>query len=219
MFRHHLPTCSLIRWPVNQSKFFWTYFYCITKSPYVSLSTNLYNTHLGTVTIHITALSFPMWKYRSCKCLYSLDISAHPIMLMSVLVTNKCGDCFVYSATFNNLSGILLWMGHLSLSNLTAIKISCLIWDFRVLFLSFVSDSDLKCSWLKLTRVKFHWKGFFSGFFHLFHRLMSVEDTRIIRKVYKKSSNIDPLLFKNTLLKELRDRNFLTVHVCFLWFQ
>ena len=140
MSQHPLPTCNLIRWPVNQSKFFWIYFYCITKSPYVSLSTNLDSTHLDTVTIRITALSSPMWKYRSCKCLYSLDISARLITLMSVLVTNKYGDCFVYSARFNNLSDILLWMGHLSLSNLTVIKISCSISDFHVLFLSFVSD-------------------------------------------------------------------------------
>lgn len=140
MFRHPLPTCNLTHWPVNQSKFFWTYFYCITRSPYVSLSTNLCSTHLGTVTIRITALSFPMWKCRSCKCLYLPDISALPIMLLSVMGTNKCGDCFVYSARFNNLSDILLWMGHLFLSNLTVIKISCLIWDFRVLFLSFASD-------------------------------------------------------------------------------
>ena len=140
MSQHPLPTCSLARWPVNQSKFFWTYFYCITKSPYVSLSTNLDSTHLGTVIIRITALSCLMWKYHSCKCLYLPDISARPIMLMFVMVTNKCGDCFFYSAKFNNLSDILLWMGHLFLSDLTVIKISCLIWDFRVLFLSFASD-------------------------------------------------------------------------------
>lgn len=140
-------------------------------------------------------------------------------MLMSVMVTNKCVDCYVCWAKFNNLSGILLWMDRLSLSSLTGIKISCSILDCRALFLSFVNDSDLKYSWLKLTRVKFHWKGFSSNFFHWFRHPMSVGDTRIIRKVYKKWSNIDPLIFKNTRSRELHDQNFLTVHVCFLWFR
>lgn len=140
MFQHLLPTCNSIHWPIHQSIFFWTYFCCITVSPYVSLSTHLDSTHLDTVTIRITTLSSPMWKYRFCKCLYLLDISAHLTMLMSVMATNKCDDCYACLVKFNNLSDILLWMDHLSLLNLTVIKISCLISNYRVLFLSFVSD-------------------------------------------------------------------------------
>ena len=138
---------------------------------------------------------------------------------MFVMVTGKCGDYFACLVKFRNLLCILLWMGRLFLSGLIVIKISCLNVNCRDGCPSFGGGWDLKCSWLKLTRVKFHWMGSFSSFFNLSHHPKYVVGTRTTRKVYKKWSNIDLPLFKNTQLMGWHDLNSSVVLAYFLLFQ
>lgn len=99
------------------------------------------------------------------------------------------------------------------------IKISCLNVNCRGGCLSFGGGWDLKYSWLKLTRVKFHWMGSSSSFFNLSHHPKYVVGTRTTRKAYKKWSNIDLPLFKNTQLMGWHDLNSSVVLAYFLLFQ